>query len=57
MRYLAGSPYIAGLLGWCDEPVSIVLKFCALGSLDAVIKNGKVQTTGFAREVEFMHTK
>lgn len=42
MHYLSRHPNIAKILGWCDEPVAIMMKFYPLGSLMQAIESGVI---------------
>lgn len=65
MHYLGRHQNIAGLLGWCDEPMAMLMKFYPLGSLDKVVANGDVFNKSLrvcflldiARGVSYMHSK
>lgn len=65
MHLLGRHKNIARLLGWCEEPVSMLMKYYKLGALDHFIKNGKVFSKGLkldfmldvARGLSFMHSK
>ena len=56
---------VAGLLGWCEEPVAILMKYHKLGALKQFIENGNFVSKVFkvcfmldiARRMEYMHTK
>lgn len=39
MHYLGRHKNIAGLLGWCEEPVAMLMKYYQLGSLESVVKS------------------
>ena len=65
MHYLGRHKNIAGLLGWCEEPVSMLMKYYAIGALDKFIDNGSVVSKvlkicfmlDISRGLEFMHSK
>lgn len=65
MYYLGRHKNIAGLLGWCDEPMAMLMKHYANGSLDKVIKYQRVNNKAIkimfaldvARGLQFMHSK
>lgn len=65
MHYLGRHRNIADLLGWCEEPMAILMKLYSLGSLEAVFKAGLVSVksvkVAFALDISnglmFMHGK
>lgn len=65
MHYLGQHRNIAGLLGWCDEPVAILMKYYPLGSLNEFIKNHYVNSktvvcqfsVDIVHGLAFMHQK
>lgn len=65
MHYLGRHKNIAGLLGWCDEPMAMLMKFYECGWLQKVIQSGLVNTKliklnitlDISRGLDFMHSK
>ena len=65
MYYLRQHRNIAALLGWCDEPMAMLMKYYAIGSLGDFIKSGYVKSKwmkeqfmlDISRGLGFMHVK
>lgn len=65
MHYLGRRKNIAGLLGWCDKPLSMLMKYYSFGALQQFILKGNVGNKalkiGFMLDIfcglEFMHSK
>lgn len=65
MHYLGRQKNIAGLMGWCEKPVSMLMKYYKLGSLENYIDAGNVFNKTLklyfmldvGRGLLFMHSK
>ena len=65
MYYMGRHKNIAGLLGWCDHPMSMLMKFYSNGALEQFIQNGRAGNKAlmfqFSLDIslglQFMHTK
>lgn len=65
MHYLGRHENIVGLLGWCDEPLAMLMRYYPLGSLDKVLAKRMPATKSvilkfsldISRGVNFMHQK
>jgi serine/threonine protein kinase len=65
MEYIKGCPHLVEMLGYCEEPLSIIMKLYPLGSLKDWIKMKTVNTMSLklqfmkdmSRGVSFMHRK
>lgn len=65
MHYLVRNKNIATLLGWCHEPLSMIMKYYKLGSLEQYVASGQVYSKvvkvyfmlDVARGLRFMHSK
>lgn len=65
MHYLGRHANIAGLLGWCDKPLAMLMKYYVNGALSSFLQNGCVTNTflklhfmlDIARGLQFMHAR